>query len=37
MKKINIAIDGFSGCGKSTLARDLSNEIGYRFIDTGAL
>jgi CMP/dCMP kinase len=37
MKKINIAIDGFSGCGKSTLARDLSNEIGYRFVDTGAL
>ena len=32
-----IAIDGFSACGKSTLARNLARELGYRFIDTGAM
>ena len=35
--KIIIAIDGFSSCGKSTLARDLSQKLGYRYIDTGAM
>jgi cytidylate kinase len=35
--KITIAIDGFSSCGKSTLARSLANELGYVFIDTGAM
>lgn len=37
MNKISIAIDGFSGCGKSTLARDLARELGYSFVDTGAM
>lgn len=37
MKKIIIAIDGFSSCGKSTLAKQLARELGYRFIDTGAM
>lgn len=37
MTKINIAIDGYAGCGKSTLARDVAKELGYQFIDTGAL
>lgn len=37
MEKINIAIDGYSSCGKSTLARELAVELGYRFIDTGAM
>jgi len=32
-----IAIDGFSSCGKSTMARDLAREIGYTYIDTGAM
>lgn len=32
-----IAIDGFSACGKSTLARAMARELGYRFIDTGAM
>lgn len=37
MKKITIAIDGFSSCGKSTMAKDLAREIGYIYIDTGAM
>lgn len=37
MKKITIAIDGFSSCGKSTMAKDLARELGYIYIDTGAM
>ena len=37
MKKIIIAIDGFSSCGKSTMAKDLAREIGYVYVDTGAM
>ena len=37
MKKIIIAIDGFSSCGKSTMAKDLAKEIGYIYVDTGAM
>jgi len=37
MKKIVIAIDGFSSCGKSTMAKDLAKEIGYIYVDTGAM
>lgn len=37
MKKIIIAIDGFSSCGKSTMAKDLASEIGYIYIDSGAM
>lgn len=37
MKKIIIAIDGFSSCGKSTMAKDLAREIGYIYVDTGAM
>ena len=37
MKKITIAIDGFSSCGKSTMAKDLAREIGYIYVDTGAM
>lgn len=36
-KKITIAIDGFSSCGKSTLAKAMAKELGYVFIDTGAM
>lgn len=32
-----IAIDGYSSCGKSTLAKALAKEIGFVFIDTGAM
>jgi len=35
--KINIAIDGHSSCGKGTLARELANELGYTFIDSGSM
>lgn len=34
---INIAIDGYSSTGKSTMARTLASEIGYRYIDSGAM
>lgn len=37
MKLITIAIDGHSSCGKSTMAKDLAREIGYIYIDTGAM
>jgi cytidylate kinase len=37
MKKIIIAIDGFSGCGKSSTAKAVAKELGYGFIDTGAM
>ena len=36
-KKIVIAIDGHSSSGKSTMAKDLAREIGYTYIDTGAM
>ncbi len=37
MKKIVIAIDGWSSCGKSTLAKQLAKELGYIYIDSGAM
>ncbi len=37
MKKITIAIDGFSSCGKSTMAKELAKQIGYIYIDSGAM
>lgn len=37
MKKITIAIDGYSSCGKSTMAKDLAREIGYVYVDSGAM
>lgn len=37
MKKITIAIDGYSSCGKSTMAKDLAREIGYIYVDSGAM
>ncbi len=36
-KKIIITIDGWSSCGKSTLARQLAKELGYVYIDSGAM
>ena len=36
-KKIVIAIDGFSSCGKSTFAKAIAAQLGYIFIDTGAM
>ena len=37
LKKLTIAIDGFSSCGKSTMAKDLAREVGYIYIDSGAM
>ena len=37
MRKITIAIDGYSSCGKSTMAKDLAREIGYIYVDSGAM
>ena len=37
MKKITIAIDGYSSTGKSTLAKQLAKQLGYVFVDTGAM
>ncbi len=37
MKKIVIAIDGYSSCGKSTMAKNLARQLGYIYVDTGAM
>ena len=37
MRKITIALDGHSSCGKSTMAKDLAKELGYIYVDTGAM
>ncbi|NVO30751.1 (d)CMP kinase [Hymenobacter lapidiphilus] len=37
MQKIVIAIDGYSSCGKSTTAKAVAAELGYAYIDTGAM
>ena len=37
MKMVSIAIDGPSGAGKSTLARSAAAELGYLYVDTGAI
>ncbi|OSZ77364.1 cytidylate kinase [Chitinophagaceae bacterium IBVUCB2] len=36
-KKIVITIDGWSSCGKSTLAKQLSQKLGYLYVDSGAM
>ena len=36
-RKIIVAIDGHSSCGKSTMAKDLAREVGYIYVDTGAM
>lgn len=37
MQERSIAIDGPAGAGKSTLARALARELGYLYVDTGAI
>ncbi len=36
-KMYSIAIDGPAGAGKSTIAKALAKELGYRYVDTGAI
>lgn len=36
-KKIIITIDGWSSCGKSTLAKQLAKQLGYVYVDSGAM
>lgn len=37
MNKIVIAIDGYSGCGKSSTAKAVAKDLGYTYIDSGAM
>lgn len=37
MRRINIALDGHSSCGKSTIAKRLASQLGYTYVDTGAM
>jgi len=37
MKKIIVALDGFSSSGKSTIAKELAREVGYIYVDSGAM
>lgn len=37
MDKITIAIDGFSSTGKSTIAKQVAKELGYAYVDSGAM
>lgn len=36
-KKIIITVDGYSSCGKSTFAKAIAAELGYLYIDSGAM
>jgi cytidylate kinase len=36
-KSISIAIDGPAGAGKTTVARGVAQELGYKYVDTGAM
>ena len=36
-KTYSIAIDGPAGAGKSTIAKRLAKELGYQYVDTGAI
>ena len=36
-KKYSVAIDGPAGAGKSTIAKKLAAELGYHYVDTGAI
>ena len=37
MKKLIIALDGYSACGKSSTAKLVAAQLGYSYIDTGAM
>lgn len=37
MSFVSVAIDGPAGAGKSTIARRVANDLGYLYVDTGAI
>ena len=37
MRRITIAIDGYSSTGKSTIAKQIAKELGYVYVDSGAM
>jgi len=37
VRKITIAIDGYSSTGKSTIAKQIAKELGYIYVDSGAM
>lgn len=37
MKTVSIAIDGPAGAGKSSMAKALAKDLGYQYVDTGAI
>ena len=37
MKKFNLAIDGPAGAGKSTIAKKIAKQLGFIYVDTGAM
>ncbi|MDN4166534.1 (d)CMP kinase [Cytophagales bacterium LB-30] len=37
MRRIVIAIDGYSACGKSSTAKEIAKQLGYSYIDSGAM
>jgi len=37
MKTLKIAIDGPAGAGKSSIAKEVASELGFIYVDTGAL
>lgn len=37
MSKIVVAIDGYSGCGKSSTAKAVAKDLGFTYIDSGAM
>lgn len=37
MKTVSIAIDGPAGAGKSSMAKALAKDLGYKYVDTGAI
>ena len=37
MKHYSVAVDGPAGAGKSTIAKRLAQELGYHYVDTGAI
>ena len=37
MKRVSVAIDGPAGAGKSTIAKEVAKELGFVYVDTGAI